>query len=412
MADRCDSILNETVEGHTMERASQQPTTPQPQPTLTELTLWVHTQQQELSALQDAVRLARRRRRSWTDLTVRLALALALALVTFGFGARSFDHAAAAPVTSNFNPLQLALLRWYETNQSGERIRLPVVDPRAAAFDGVHLWVTDAYNNTVKKVRVSDGAVIGTYPVGAGPTAVAFDGSSIWVANTTGNTVQKLNASDGSADPVVAPIALNRPSSLAFDGTAMWVGDATELAKVRVTDGAILLRYQTPAPSTGLALGPRTPAGESIWVTMAQYDEVRELLTDGSLLAKFRSTCQAGTITGCSSAISRPTAIATDGQDVWVTNSGSATVVRISSSGTGIISSIPVGTNPSGIAFDGANMWVTNSGSNSVTKLPIGGGTVGTYSTSGPPKAIAFDGANMLVVTPGDAITGGNLAKY
>jgi hypothetical protein len=35
----------------------------------------------------------------------------------------------------------------------------------------------------VNKLRASDGALLGTYPVGSFPESVAFDGANIWVAN-------------------------------------------------------------------------------------------------------------------------------------------------------------------------------------------------------------------------------------
>jgi DNA-binding beta-propeller fold protein YncE len=43
----------------------------------------------------------------------------------------------------------------------------------------------------VTKLRASDGANLGTFPVGAVPTGVAFDGANIWVANYGSDTVSK-----------------------------------------------------------------------------------------------------------------------------------------------------------------------------------------------------------------------------
>jgi hypothetical protein len=94
---------------------------------------------------------------------------------------------------------------------------------------------------------------------------------------------------------------------------------------------------------------------------------------------------------------------------MWVTNTGSATVTRITafSSTTSTDGTVtqysatnyPVRAQPTGIAFDGANMWVTNSGGSSVTKIQAGNGVVvGTYSAPGSPQGIAFDGANMWVM--------------
>jgi len=64
-------------------------------------------------------------------------------------------------------------------------------DPVGVAFDGANIWVTNLFGHNVTKVRVSDGAVQGTFSVGTSPAGIAFDGANIWV--TTGDdTVIKL----------------------------------------------------------------------------------------------------------------------------------------------------------------------------------------------------------------------------
>jgi YVTN family beta-propeller protein len=69
---------------------------------------------------------------------------------------------------------------------------------------------------------------------------------------------------------------------------------------------------------------------------------------------------------------SGPFAVAFDGANIWVTNSGlSGTVVKLNASDGENLGTITVGSNPRGIAFDGANIWVANSASGSVSKRPI-----------------------------------------
>ena len=62
---------------------------------------------------------------------------------------------------------------------------------RFIAFDGFNIWVTNPNENTVTKVRASDGADLGGFPVGAFPNGIAFDGTSVWVANLSGGSVSK-----------------------------------------------------------------------------------------------------------------------------------------------------------------------------------------------------------------------------
>ena len=54
------------------------------------------------------------------------------------------------------NPLQVALLRWYEASEAGNDF--PVGDePEGVAFDGANIWVANSDDDTVSKLRASDG---------------------------------------------------------------------------------------------------------------------------------------------------------------------------------------------------------------------------------------------------------------
>ena len=57
-----------------------------------------------------------------------------------------------------------------------------------------------------------------------------------------------------------------------------------------------------------------------------------------------------------------------------MTNNGgsSSSVLRVVASSGAIGGNYPVGfNNPVALAFDGANMWVANSGSGTVSKIPV-----------------------------------------
>ena len=74
---------------------------------------------------------------------------------------------ATAQVAPNeSNPLQVAILRWYNANQSGLNFStLGSVGGAlfGAAFDGSNIWVSNSETNTVTKLRASDGAVLGNF---------------------------------------------------------------------------------------------------------------------------------------------------------------------------------------------------------------------------------------------------------
>ena len=110
---------------------------------------------------------------------------------------------APAQAQLKFNPNQVAILRWYQANQTAFFILVGA--PFGVAFDGASICVANAGDNTVSKLRASDGKTLGTFTAGLGPVAVvfdganiwsaeslAFDGANIWVANANGNTISKL----------------------------------------------------------------------------------------------------------------------------------------------------------------------------------------------------------------------------
>jgi len=89
---------------------------------------------------------------------------------------------SAAMGTSTRNPMQIALLRWHEDNESGTT-PWPSFNvgngPIGVAFDGANIWVANSASDTVTKLRASDGDVQGTFNVGSNPHSVAFDGVNI-----------------------------------------------------------------------------------------------------------------------------------------------------------------------------------------------------------------------------------------
>jgi DNA-binding beta-propeller fold protein YncE len=52
--------------------------------------------------------------------------------------------------------------------------------------------VANFWDDTVTKLRASDGSELGTFNVGGGPVGLAFDGANIWVTNGYDDNVMKL----------------------------------------------------------------------------------------------------------------------------------------------------------------------------------------------------------------------------
>ena len=69
--------------------------------------------------------------------------------------------------SSTQNPLQIALLHWYNADLT--TAFAVGSSPRGVTFDGANFWVVNNGSNNVTKLRASDGAVLGTFGVGRSP---------------------------------------------------------------------------------------------------------------------------------------------------------------------------------------------------------------------------------------------------
>ena len=285
-----------------------------------------------------------------------------------------------ATFTDSSSAARIATLRWDQPIQKGATFPVGAY-PVAIAFDGSNIWVANQSGNSVSKLRMSDGALLGTYPVGNGPVGIAFDGANIWVANRYGNSVTKLQASDGS---ILGTFAVStNPLSIATDGTNIWVTclGGYGIRKLRASDGTVLDSFSTGVSPFSIAFD-----GTYLWATSLSGNNIWKLLAStGEQLNAY------STGTG-------PMAVAFDGSSIWVANSGSNNVTKLQASNGDILGIFDVGTDPVAIAFDGSSIWVANATSNSVTKLRASdGATIGTYAVGTNPRAVAFDGFSLWV---------------
>ena len=232
-----------------------------------------------------------------------MAICLSLLLGAAPSVVRSQEQSDIAPgsalggiVSSNLNPLQIALLHWYGANQTTSFT--VGSSPFGIAFDGANVWIANFSSNNVTKLRANDGASLGTFTVGTSPSTLAYDGANMWVANTHSNNVTKL----------------------------------------RGRDGALLGTFTVGSGPTGICFD-----GANMWVTNVNTNTVTKLrASDGHLLGTF-------TVGGSNAA-----ACAFDGANIWVANNGSSNVSKLRASDGHLLGTFPTGMFPSGVAFDGA----------------------------------------------------------
>jgi DNA-binding beta-propeller fold protein YncE len=96
-----------------------------------------------------------------------------------------------------------------------------------------------------------------------------------------------------------------------------------------------------------------------------------------------------------------------DGANVWVTDSGVGTLLKLDPAGA-VLQTVTVGGNPNIPAFDGTKIWVPNTNSQSVSVVRASSGAVlQTLTGNGLsfPSAAAFDGERVLIANGGDSVS-------
>ncbi len=278
----------------------------------------------------------------------------------------------------------IGALRW---DQLINRVDYPFSNPRGIAYDGEHLWVTTAAN-TVSKIRPSDGAIVGTFPVGSGPRGLASDGTHIWVANSGSSTVTKLRQSDGGVEGTY-PVGTG-PVTVAFDGTYVWVlnNGSSDVTRLRASDG-------TPAGTFSAGTSPNSMAfdGTNVWLVSTSGITARRAV-DGAFLGTFGPTTAVG--------------IVFDGSHFWVSLSNSVDILKLRPSDGVQVGFAFVGADASSLAFDGRYIWAKrpNGLISRISTIDTPNSTVTfTESTPSPSGTLAFDGSHIWVTNPFGRLT-------
>ena len=303
-------------------------------------------------------------------------------------------HAVTADtlVTAPPNVDQVAILRWYEVNNTNIKVTLDD-RPGAIAFDGESIWVAnrgdddEPDDDAVTKITVSTRQIVGDFSVGENPRAVAFDGENIWVANSGSNNLTKFKV-DGTKKRTL-PSGGQRPVALAFDGEFMWV--------VNEGDGEVVLydvRNESISKTIAVGNSPSAIAfdGKLMWVlTSGTRNVTRINAKTGVEVDKLRA--------GDGQA-----ALAFDGTSMWIVDESDNSVTKVRAADGEVLGSFDLGgARPVAIAFDGRDIWVVNRNSDNVTKIrPSDGFVIGNFKVGRTPVGIAFDGIDLWVVNQDD----------
>ncbi|MEY3361445.1 MAG: hypothetical protein RL531_1164 [Actinomycetota bacterium] len=283
-----------------------------------------------------------------------------------------------------------ATASWYDTTC---RVNSLVVGtgPVGIAVTSNRIWIANSGSGTVTKINPNANTTIATVTVGAEPGPIAYDGTAIWVGNRGDGTVTRV---DASANTVVTTIDVEgTPGGIATDGTSVWVTVTERDLAVRIDPASNAIVATAAAPESP---GPIAFDGRHLWVggtsavrvidptTGAQVAEipvasgpVQALQSDGAAMWVAADAPEILPIDLASRAAGVPvglpdpaTALAFDGDDVWVTVLGDR-VVRVDPRAGTVRSTwnLDAGAVPQGAAYDGASVWVSASGGAAIIRF-------------------------------------------
>jgi hypothetical protein len=296
--------------------------------------------------------------------------------------------------------------------------------PVALWGDGTNLYVADRFNYTIRKVAISNGqtstlsgvamssgSADGTGSPGgtarfSGPSGIFGAGGNLYVSDANNNTIRKVVAASGATTTLVgSPGAsgtsdgtgtaarFNYPLGLTGDGTNVFLTDENFglIRKGVISSGAV-------TTLTGSA-GPGSTDGDP---TIAKFSGPHGIWTDGANLY----------IADEANSTIRKIVLATNVTSTLAGTAGSSDY--IDATGTAARFSFP-----QGIWGDGANLYIADSGNNRIRKIAIPSAVVTTFAgtgnngwNDGPPDEAFFnspggiwgDGSNLYVADSLNAV--------
>jgi DNA-binding beta-propeller fold protein YncE len=231
--------------------------------------------------------------------------------------------------------------------------------PELVQSDGDDIWVASTHDNSVSRVRASDGKLLDTWTLASNPGGVLVAMGRVFVAGfaNPGQLYMIDPTGVGGAAPEMTNSGLGAlPLGIAFDGNRIWTANLDNRSVSIVTPG-----MTTPWSVTTVSL------------TSDPFD------------------------------FTEPIGILFDGSNIWVTDQIHNTLDKLDQNGV-ILQKVNVGNAPRYPVFDGTNIWVPNNGDNTVTVVRAAtGAVVATLSFNGlnGPNQAAFDGQRILVTNFG-----------
>jgi hypothetical protein len=236
--------------------------------------------------------------------------------------------------------------RYWKPGGVGLGVTTVGTNPDFLVFDGLDVWVSNFASGTISRVRSSSGNLLGTWTGATSPGPLLSAMGAIFASSHGSQNLYRIDPKQATnAANIVATVAIGA-NDIAFDGERIWLANQSSISIV------------TP--------GPVIP-----W-----------------------------TVTTVTAGFSQPTGAVYDGSNVWVTDAGASTLLRLNSGGA-VLQSVTVGeaTHP---VFDGQNIWAPNPFVSAVTVVRASSGAVLRVVTGNglfSPITGAFDGERVVLVS-------------
>jgi len=219
---------------------------------------------------------------------------------------------------------------------------------------GNFAWVTMPKEDKVAKVPLEGGDVIQIVRVGDTPRGITAAGESLWVANEGSSEISRIDPASGDVTSIALTDA--EPTDIAFDGTALWVTD-------RAGDSVIRREIDGDGEE-------EFPVGDNPKGVVIFENEVFVANTDSSDVTRLSLE---GAVTGDPIEVGgTPRGIASGFEKVWVANGGESDedgYVSAFDPDEDDVQKVKLGGSPEEIAEGPELMWVTTGSGNSLASI-------------------------------------------
>jgi len=296
------------------------------------------------------------------------------------------------------NPNQIAILHHY--NQNTTPVFTVPAGAVRAAYDGRNMWVTSYSGGKVTALQGNTGKLFCTASLGStNALGTVFDGAHIWVTGFGSGDLYEINADTCATLHTVT--GFSSPYYPAFDGTYVWVPNST--------GNNCVSRVLAKAPFTVTNYSPAGYTGSGC--TSAAFDGTYiNVVADNQLTVYVLNPSNGATVAAIPAGSGQLFDIAFDAvagsnsngnASLWVTDRANNLLIELDSGPAScfcVLNTFATNAKPQGVAFDGNDVWVSETGSNSVSMFAIdGSGYTGNTTSFTQPAGLAFDGASMWV---------------